>query len=251
MREHGGGLWKVGELARLTGLTVRTLHHYEHVGVLRPASRSPAGHRLYDETDVRRLYQVLALRELGLSLEEVGTALSGDVALVDLLRDHLSHVDRQLAALRSLRDRLTALVATARTARGLRPDDLLGLMEEVTKVEETIRNYYSEEQLAYLERRRQELGEEVIASVEAEWPRLIAQVRAEMEAGTDPADPKVRALAGRWMELVGMFHGGDEGVRDSLYRMYRDHSEDIAAQYGGPTPDMIAYVQRALDASAS
>ncbi|MEY9215128.1 MerR family transcriptional regulator [Thermobifida halotolerans] len=251
MRERGGRFWKVGELARLTGLTVRTLHHYEHVGVLRPSARTPAGHRLYGEADVRRLYQVVALRELGLPLEAIGTVLAGDVDLAELLGDHLAHVDRRLAALRSLRDRLTALAAAARSARGLRSDDLLGLMEEVTTMEETIRNHYTGEQLAYLERRRRELGDEAVAAVEAEWPRLIAEVRSEMAAGTDPADPKVRALATRWTELVEMFHGGDEGVRDSLHRMYQERGDGIAEQYGGPTSDMIAYVQRAIDSSAS
>ncbi|KUP98076.1 MerR family transcriptional regulator [Thermobifida cellulosilytica] len=251
MRERGGRFWKVGELARPTGLTVRALHHYEHVGVLRPACRTSAGHRLYDEAGVRRLYQVVALRELGLPLEAIGTVLSGQVDLADLLDDHLAHVERQLDALRSLRRRLTGLAATARSARGLDPDDLFGLMEEVAELEETIRAYYTDEQIAYLERRRRELGEEVIASVEAEWPRLIEQVRAETEAGTDPADPRVRTPAARWTELVEMFHGGDEGVRDALYRRYRDRGGAIAAQQCGPTAAMTAYVQRAVDASAS
>lgn len=248
MGEHGGQVWKVGDLARLTGLTVRTLHHYEHVGVLRPSGRSPAGHRLYDEGDVRRLYQVVALRDLGLPLEAIGTALAGELDLTVLLREHLAHVEQQLTALRSLRTRLTALVASARSTR-VGPDDLLGLTEEVIKVEETIRNYYTDEQLAFLERRRGEIGEDAIAAVEAEWPELIAKVQAEMDAGTDPADPRVRALAQRWMGLLEAFHGNDPGVRDSLYRMYEENSEQITQQYGGPPAAMRDYIGRAQEAA--
>jgi DNA-binding transcriptional MerR regulator len=66
--------WKVGELARATGLTVRALHHYDELGLLVPSERTQAGHRLYGEDDVRRLYRVVALRHLGLPLSERGVA---------------------------------------------------------------------------------------------------------------------------------------------------------------------------------
>src|SRR5947208_11746752 len=62
---------KVGELARRTGLTVRTLHHYDAIGLLRPSLHTESGHRLYTAGDVARLQQVLSLRQLGFSLEEV------------------------------------------------------------------------------------------------------------------------------------------------------------------------------------
>ncbi|SCE80569.1 TipAS antibiotic-recognition domain-containing protein [Micromonospora mirobrigensis] len=78
-----------------------------------------------------------------------------------------------------------------------------------------------------------------------EWPELIAKVRAEQEAGTDPADPRVRALARRWMELLAAFHGGDPGLRDSLYRMQAENSVEISQRYAGPSPELIAYVKAA------
>lgn len=61
--------WKVGELAAETGLTVRTLHHWDELGLLTPSERTGAGYRLYSDADVRRLYRIVALRGLGLSLE--------------------------------------------------------------------------------------------------------------------------------------------------------------------------------------
>ena len=57
--------WKVGDLARITGLTVRALHHYDHIGLLSPSLRTAAGHRLYTAADVARLYRVCLLRRLG------------------------------------------------------------------------------------------------------------------------------------------------------------------------------------------
>jgi hypothetical protein len=65
--------WTVGELARLAGVTVRTLHHYDRIGLVRPSARTSAGYRSYDVHDLDRLQQVLVYRELGFPLEEVGS----------------------------------------------------------------------------------------------------------------------------------------------------------------------------------
>src|ERR1700749_2444310 len=68
----------VGHLARAAGLTVRTLHHWDEIGLLRPAQRSGAGHRRYSDADVARLFRIVALRRLGLSLDAVGAALEAE-----------------------------------------------------------------------------------------------------------------------------------------------------------------------------
>lgn len=240
-----GATWKVGQLARLTGLTVRTLHHYDALGVLRPSARTPSGHRLYDEHDVRRLYRIVAMRELGLPLETIGQLLTGEPNLIELLRDHLDHIDVQLAAIRALRRRLATMLATVDAAGPPAAADLLELIEEVMKMDETMKRYFTEEQLATLTQRHEQAGQEATASVLAEWPRLIAAVQTEMDAGTDPAAAQVQALARRWMELLETFHGGDPGLRDALYRMQAENSEVLQQQYGGPTPEMIDYIRRA------
>ncbi|TDF90100.1 MerR family transcriptional regulator [Paenibacillus piri] len=73
MKRH----WKVGELAKLTGLTIRTLRFYDQIGLFSPSAHSDSGHRLYNEADLSRLQQILSLKELGLSLDEVKSVLTG------------------------------------------------------------------------------------------------------------------------------------------------------------------------------
>ncbi|MGC5324217.1 MerR family transcriptional regulator [Brevibacillus sp. SYSU BS000544] len=70
--------WKVGELAKLTGLTIRTLRYYDQIGLFSPSGYSDSGHRLYNEEDLSRLHQILALKELNLSLDEVKSVLLGE-----------------------------------------------------------------------------------------------------------------------------------------------------------------------------
>jgi MerR family transcriptional regulator, thiopeptide resistance regulator len=66
---------RIGEVAAATGLTVRTLHHYDEIGLLRPSERSDAGYRLYSDADVRRLYRIVAFRRLDFALDEIGALL--------------------------------------------------------------------------------------------------------------------------------------------------------------------------------
>ena len=126
---------------------------------------------------------------------------------------------------------------------------LLDLIEEMTTMGRAFEKYYTAEQRDQLARRREQLGEKDIAGVEAEWPELIAAVQAEHDAGTDPGDPRVQALAARWMQLVELFHGGDPGLRDSLSRMYDENAEQMQRQ-GGPSPELIDYVRRARAATS-
>ncbi|MGI5238239.1 MerR family transcriptional regulator [Dactylosporangium sp. CA-139066] len=74
---NDGKTWRVGELAGSTGLTVRALHHYDEIGLLRPSSRNASGHRRYTADDVRRLHRILALRGFGMSLGEIAAVLDG------------------------------------------------------------------------------------------------------------------------------------------------------------------------------
>ena len=131
-------MWKIGELARRTGLTVRTLHHYDEIGLLSPAQRSDGGHRVYDEASVQRLYRIVSLRSLGFPLDAIAQALDSERfdprAAVE---DHLRRLEAQIAQEQRLVTKLRAL-----TDR-LGADDFLTTIEELTMRE----RYYTPEQL--------------------------------------------------------------------------------------------------------
>lgn len=237
--------WKVGDLARATGLTVRTLHHYDEVGLLQPAHRSEAGHRVYSAEDVRRLYAIVALRQLGFSLADVHGLIDGDgVDLADATRRRLDQLDRQLAVQTRLRDRLAVLLETLERDGDASSGDLIEIVEEMTMHE----RYYTPEQLAELERRRDELGgDEAMKRAETEWAELLAAVRAEKDRGTDPADPRMQELAARWTGLIEQFTGGDPGIMQSLKAMYEQEGPENASR-GMVDRDLMEYAQRAMAA---
>src|ERR1700710_893605 len=101
---HNSTDYGVGVLAEASGLTVRTLHHWDEIGLLRPAERSSSGRRGYSPEDVQRLYRIVALRGLGLSLEDVAAALEQEGPdLRHAVEAHLARVEDELAFVRDKR----------------------------------------------------------------------------------------------------------------------------------------------------
>ena len=177
---------RIGELAERARLTVRTLHHYDQIGLVRASERTEAGHRRYSETDVRRLYQVVALRSLGVPLAGIARALEGDgFTLKDAVTAQLEAVDAELLHARRLRRRLERILEVLERSDDPSVEELTQIME-VMRMHET---YYTPEQLAQLEARREEVGEDQIAAIEREWAELSAQMKAHRDAGTDTSDP--------------------------------------------------------------
>jgi len=126
------GTWRIGDLARGTGTTVRTLHHYDQLGLLSPSSRTAGGHRCYTSEDVRRLHRVIALRSFGLSLEEIGAMLdaNADHVPADLVRRQLDVVDERIRQTSELRLRLLGVLDALERMVEPSTTEFLRLIEE-------------------------------------------------------------------------------------------------------------------------
>ncbi|KVQ78342.1 MerR family transcriptional regulator [Burkholderia ubonensis] len=226
---------KVGELAKRSGLTVRTLHHYHAIGLLTPSARADNGYRLYDRDDIARLHQIQALRRFGLSLAEIGDYLNQPGApLVDLVAKQITLLDRQIEQSAQLRDRLVRL--HAQLAEGTEPElaDWLTTLELMTVYDK----YFSEEELARMPMyRKSQTGD-------AEWITLVADVRALHDAGVPPEDERVRALADRWMTLLVRDTNNDPRLLAKLNLMH-EREPSLQAQIGISTA-LRDYVLRAV-----
>src|SRR5215208_1450138 len=253
IRHRGAGsgpvAWKVGELARRTGLSVRALRYYDGIGLLSPSRRTEGGHRLYTAEDVVRLQRIKSLRALGLSLREIGEYLDGtDVPPGRLIELHLARLKERNELQRRLCDRLEQVASRLRSGEEIFSERFIETVMEVIEMSERLDKYYSPEQLEYLEARRREVGEERIRESQAEWAELMESVRAEMEAGTDPSNERVQAFAAHWMALVGEFTGGDAGIERSLGNMWRQE-ENIHGIDTREVRDMGRYISAAMAAS--
>lgn len=235
---------RIGAVAKATGLTVRTLHHYDAIGLLTPSERSEAGYRLYGDADVERLYRILALRGMGFSLEEIADALRHQGADPrPAVRQHLGRLEEQLRLAEQLKRRLTGVLDALDLADEPSGDLFMEIIEVMTQME----RYYTPEQLEQLETRRLELGPEGMRKAEQDWADLIAAVEAERVAGTDPADARMRPLADRWRALIAAFTGGDPGIHAALEQQYTERDPQEVSR-GAMNAETMAFAQAAMRA---
>jgi DNA-binding transcriptional MerR regulator len=236
--------FKVGDLARQAGVSVRTLHHYEEIGLLVPSGRTDAGHRRYARSDVARLARIQALTALGFSLEQVRTCLDDEAwSPLRLVATHLARAREAFEEQRALCERLQRLHDTLRAGG----DDVEHFIETV-EVMTMIDRYYTPEQRAQLAARAEDLKDEKEA-VEAAWQAMFAEVKALMERGAAPADPDAQALAQRWKALtqrtVAGFTGGDPGIKASLDRVYKE--QPVQNIHPSFDPSVFAFMKQACD----
>jgi len=127
-----GRTWKVGALARATGLTVRTLHHCDEIGLLQPSARLAGGHRLYDADDVARLYRIIRLRHLGFPLSQVAEVLAEpEWQLAPAIERHLAEARHRAAMASRLCTRLAAMAAELARQEHPSPQELFSTVEEM------------------------------------------------------------------------------------------------------------------------
>jgi DNA-binding transcriptional MerR regulator len=122
----------IGELARRGGVTVRTLHHYDALGLLKPGARSPGGYRLYHQNDLVRLHQIQALRRFGLSLADIGDLLARHtLPLHEVIPRQIAMLDKQLANIVFLRRRLLRMAEQLQRDEETPIDEWLATLEFV------------------------------------------------------------------------------------------------------------------------
>jgi len=224
MKPHGERPYRVREFAELAGTTVRALHHYDRLGLLKPR-RSNAGYRLYQLRDLGRLEQIAALKFLGIPLQQIKALLDHrTLDWPETLRLQLEMLEDK----RRLLDR--AIRAIRHAGKSLRPGQqpyaaLLKKIIEVIEMENNTdwtRKYYSDEALEKIEQRKQRWSPELQERVTKDWTDLFRDVEAAIARGDDPAGKPAQALGARWKKLVEAFTGGDPQVSAGLGKLHAD-----------------------------
>lgn len=217
-----GALYHVHEFAERAGVTVKALHHYDRLGLLKPR-RTAAGYRLYADSDLERLEQIVALKFIGLSLRQIKVVLDREtLPLSDALRlqrqvlsDQRQGLDRAIAAIEA---------AEARMSPGRESDasvlttliEVIGMHDEL----DVMKKYFSEDAWAEARRHYERWPS-------PEWRELYRDVEAAL--GDDPAGEHGRALAARWIALSRRDAGGDVRVRAGLMKAWIDRDQWPAA----------------------
>ena len=135
MDDHSEPRWRIGQVSARTGLTTRTLRYYEELGLLSPSERLASGHRVYASEDLRRLYRVSLLRQLGLPLSDIGRELEDSSRdLSDTIGRHIGQLDQRMAALGRHRERMITIRESA-AAGNPTDEELLDILHEMAEVD--------------------------------------------------------------------------------------------------------------------
>lgn len=246
--------YSVGQVARLAGVTVRTLHHYDEVGLLSPRGRTPAGYRQYDDADLERLQQILAYRELGFPLEDITTLLDGDA-------DRMAHLERQhtlltarIERLEEIRAALELTMEAHKMGINLTPEEMLDVFGDHDPTEhaaEAQQRWGHTDAYAQSNRRTSSYTKE-------DWQRLGAEVAeiehgfvAAMNAGAPPDGDTAMDLAETHRQHISRwFYDCSHQMQVGLAEMYVADPR-FTAHYDDQAPGLAQYVHDAIVANAA
>lgn len=236
----------VKEIAEMAGVSARTLHYYDEIGLLEPSRNPDNGYRLYTRAEALRLQQILFLRELGLSLDEIHAVL--DRPDFDLLNALESHRE----ALLERQERLDGLIETVeRTIVHLQggidmdvKDMLTGFSEEKQKeYEEEIRQKYGEKEVNESVRRWGSYSEAKKQQIMEEGGAIYTALAEAMPNG--PASPQAQELIARWHQHLRNFYEPTPEILLGLGEMYPEHP-DFAAFFERIHPDLAGFMREAI-----
>jgi len=245
----------VSEVARLAGVSIRTLHHYDSIGLLEPSERSAAGYRLYSRRDVERLQEILLFRELDIPLDDIGALLAGGAF------DRLAALELQHEMLRGKADRTEALIRSVerainaeRTGVHMTNDEMLGVFGDFDPAEyaDEVEERWGESD-AYKEsaRRTARYTKTDWARFKAESEQIGADTVALMEAGVPADDPRAMDLAEQArLQIDRWFYPCSREMHVNLAEMYLSDPR-FTATYEKIHEGMARYWHDAILANAA
>jgi len=251
----------IGELARLAGISVRTLHHYDEVGLVRPSARTAAGYRLYDDADVRRLQLVLVHRELGLSLDDIARLLAAAVdgtAVLAQLREHRARlIDKRtrLDAMVTAVDAALHLAETEQVMSGEQVRSMFDGFDSEAYADEAAERWGETPEHAETARRTKRYGKAEWAAIRREGDAVYARFAELMNDGAAPDDPRVAAAVTAHREHIDRwFYPCSPAIQRGLAQLYVDDPR-FTANIDRVAPGLAAYLHASIigqpDAPAS
>jgi DNA-binding transcriptional MerR regulator len=241
----------VGQVAELFDITVRTLHHYDEIGLLSPSDRSPAGYRLYTEDDLARLQHVVVYRRLGFALEEVALLLDHPESVEQHLRRQRAAVITRLDEMRELVEAIDRALEREMGNQPATPEDMRELFGEGFHDAQA----EAEERWGDSDAWRQS-QERTKGYTKADWEQVKAESDRTHQAFTDAMDAGEPPTSEAAMDAAELHRASMQRFYDCGYEMHRSLADlyvsdpRFTATYDEIRPGMAHYVREAIHANA-
>jgi MerR family transcriptional regulator, thiopeptide resistance regulator len=244
----------VGVVARLAGTTVRTMHHYDQIGLLRPSGRTRAGYRTYGEADVERLQQILFYRELGFSLEAIAEVMTnGGSRPMDHLRRQHELLGNEIERLKRMVQAVQKAIEANQMNIKLTPEERLEVFGDFDPAEheaEAKQRWGNTDAYAESARRTASYTKADWQRVQAESKAITARFAAARAAGLAADSPEAMDAAEQHRRQIGSFYDCSQEMHVGLAEMYIADPR-FAANYEKVAPGLAQFVHDAILANAS
>lgn len=236
----------VGAVAALTGVSVRTLHHYDHIGLVVPSVRTPVGYRGYTDVDVERLHLVLVYRAAGLPLDEIRSLLDDSDA------DVVAHLQRQHALLREQADRLTETIKAVEELMTAHRRGIQLSAEEQVEIfgttafggeyaAEAEERWGDTDAWSQSQQRASGFTKDDWIRIKEDGDRLLADLAEAKRAGVAPGSARANELAGRHRASIEQFYDCGDEMQRGLVEMYLTDKR-FAAYYDDVEPGLAQFL---------
>jgi MerR family transcriptional regulator, thiopeptide resistance regulator len=240
-------VYTVKKLADLAGVSVRTLHYYDEIGLLKPKSHSASGYRQYGEEAVVRLQQIMFFRELGFGLDEIRKIISQpDFDVLQALQSHRILLTKKA-------ERINELLATVdKTIRKLRGETKMQIKEyyqgfsdeQIEKYRQEVRQRWGDDVLRASEARIIGMGKERFAALQAEGGSIFKAISDNMSKGFDSAE--VQEQVAKWRQWLENFASYSDGAVLGLGQAYSQHLE-FAKFFRKIHKDLPGFLTKAIE----
>lgn len=199
--------YTVNQIAKKAGISVRTLHYYDEIGLLKPSLIKENGYRSYDDHTLVKLQQILFFRELEFSLDEIRTMVNAPgFNTIEALHDQRKLIEMKKARLSKLLQTIDKTIQSMKGGEELSTDDIFGGLTtaQVEQYKQEVREKWGEVQLKQSEERTGKWSKEDWKRIKAEWVEITGQIARHMEKGA--ADEEVQQLISRYYAHINRFY---------------------------------------------
>jgi MerR family transcriptional regulator, thiopeptide resistance regulator len=246
-------VWTTAEVARLAGVSARTLRHYDAIGLLEPASHGHGGLRRYGRPELLRLQQILLLKRLGLRLDVIAEILEGDLEPVDALKRHAAELDTERSRLDHLAATVAATIRQLEGGQPMAPETWFGGLDPATEAHyrDEARRRWGQAVVERAWNTLQDLTPDERRAIPEAFNDINTRLNTLREAGAPADDDAAQAVTAEHYRLIAQ-HWGD-GPNAEAYRglgaLYTDDPR-FKDTYDQVADGFAAYMRAAMDAYA-
>lgn len=240
MKKH----WKVGELAALTGLTIRTLRYYDQIQLFSPSQYTESGHRLYTKSDLAVLQQVLSLKQIGLSLDDIHTVMKNrdKSSATEIMEIQIARITEDIQVQQNLLYELEGVLKAIHSKGIISVEELTKLLRAMKVNRE---KYFTKEQLDQIKGHYEGMDPKALKQQEKKFNSLLTKIRRHMEQGTPTTDNDVQELASKWNNMMDWAAGGDPEIHKAAEKFHYENPGN--ALQNGVDAAIYRYLGKALE----